>query len=159
MVQIINKLLLLKNTGFKKAIKVLWIFLFCFLIGFSLYIVSVQHDLFGLFGGMPSLKDIENPENDLSSELISVDGVSLGRYFRFNRSQVSYEQLSPDLINTLLISEDHRFRDHSGMDFWAYPRVLWGVLAVNSAGGGSTITEHRANNIYTQNHKLDAQTQ
>lgn len=77
---------------------------------------------------MPSLKAIENPENDLSSELISADGVSLGRYFRYNRSQVSYDKLSPDLVNTLILSEDHRFYEHAGMDFIAYLRVAWGCL-------------------------------
>src|SRR5688500_10445372 len=157
--QKINKILLVRSVWFKKSIKAIWILFLCFIIGLPVYVYSVRFDIFGLFGGMPSLKAIENPENDLSSELVSADGVSLGRYFRYNRSQVTYEQLSPQLVNTLLLSEDHRFYDHSGMDFWAYPRVLWGVLAVNSAGGGSTITEHRANNIYTQNHKLDAQTQ
>jgi hypothetical protein len=86
----------------KKATKTLWILFACFVIGFPIYVVSVGSDLFGLFGGMPSLKSIENPENDLSSELISADGVSLGRYFRYNRSQVTYSQLSPDLVNTLL---------------------------------------------------------
>ncbi len=104
---------------------------------------------------MPSLKAIENPENDLSSELISSDGVSLGRYFRYNRSQVTYDQLSDDLVNTLLLSEDHRFYKHSGMDFWAYPRVLWGLLTFNSAGGGSTITQQLAKNLYTINPELD----
>ncbi|HEY9488191.1 MAG TPA: transglycosylase domain-containing protein, partial [Chryseosolibacter sp.] len=104
---------------------------------------------------MPSYAAVENPQNDLSSELISADGVSLGRYFRFNRSQVSCDQLSPDLVNTLLLSEDHRFYDHAGMDFWAYPRVIWGILTFNSAGGGSTITQQLAKNLYTQNPELD----
>ena len=98
---------------------------------------------------MPSLKAIENPENDLSSELISADGVSLGRYFRYNRSQVTYDQLSPDLVNTLLLSEDHRFYNHSGLDFKAYLRVLYGILTFNSGakGGGSTITQQLAKNL------------
>ena len=104
---------------------------------------------------MPSLKAIENPENDLSSDIISADGVSLGRYFRFNRSQVTYEQLSPELVNTLLLSEDHRFYQHSGMDFWAYPRVLFGIITFNNKGGGSTITQQLAKNLYTINPELD----
>jgi penicillin-binding protein 1A len=62
---------------------------------------------------MPSIREVENPKNDLSSELISADGVSLGRYFRYNRSQVSFDELSDDLKNTLLISEDHRFYHES----------------------------------------------
>ena len=96
-----NSILLLQNPWFKKATKILWILFLCFIIGLPVYVFSVSSDLFGWFGGMPSLKAIENPQNDLSSELISADGVSLGRYFRFNRSQVTYDQLSPDLVNTL----------------------------------------------------------
>jgi penicillin-binding protein 1A len=100
---------------------------------------------------MPSLREVENPENDLSSEIISADGVSLGRYFRYNRSQVRYDQLSDDLVNTLVISEDHRFYNHSGLDFPAYIRVLIGILTFNQQGGGSTITQQLAKNLYTQN--------
>ena len=124
----------------KKVVKGIWILFLCIILGVPLYVYTVSIDLFGLFGGMPSYAAIENPQNDLSSELISADGVSLGRYFRYNRSQVSYDELSPDLVNTLLLSEDHRFYNHAGMDFWAYPRVAWGILTFNAAGGGSTIT-------------------
>lgn len=153
--KISNNPLLLQRSWFRKAVKAVWISFLVIALGFPLYVYTVSIDLFGLFGGMPSYASIENPQNDLSSELISADGVSLGRYFRFNRSQVSYDQLSPDLINTLLLSEDHRFYDHAGMDFWAYPRVLWGILTFNSAGGGSTITQQLAKNLYTQNPELD----
>jgi penicillin-binding protein 1A len=150
-----SNFLFAQSPLFKKTVKGIWIAVLCIVIAVPLYIFCVKTDLFGLFGGMPSLKAIENPENDLSSELISADGVSLGRYFRYNRSQVNYDQLSPALVNTLLYSEDHRFYDHSGMDFWAYPRVLWGLMTFNSAGGGSTITQQLAKNLYTLNPELD----
>ncbi|MBS1488027.1 MAG: transglycosylase domain-containing protein [Bacteroidetes bacterium] len=140
-----------------KAIKYLWIFALVFFLGLPLYVLTVSVDLFGLYGGMPSLREIENPENDLSSEIISADGQSLGRYFRYNRSQVRYQQLSPDLVNTLLISEDHRFHQHSGLDLPAYFRVIKGLVTFNSAGGGSTLTQQCAKNLFTQNadKKLD----
>ena len=152
-----NSILLLKSNGFKKLVKGIWILFICFIVAVPLYVYSVQFDLFGLFGGMPSLKAIENPENDLSSELLSADGVSLGRYFTYNRSQVTYDQLSPHLVNTLLFSEDHRFYDHSGLDFQAYLRVLYGIATFNSGakGGGSTITQQLAKNLYTLNPELD----
>lgn len=150
-VQKIRKALTLEHRWFSNIVKVIWILFFCFLIGFPLYIYSVSINLFGLYGGMPSLKSIENPENDLSSELISADGVSLGRYFRYNRSQVSFDDLSDELVNTLLLSEDHRFFNHSGMDFIAYLRVFKGLITFNPAGGGSTITQQLAKNLYTQN--------
>lgn len=150
-----RSILLAPNTLFAKIVKWIWITFLAVIVAIPLYVLSVSVDLLGLFGGMPSLKAIENPENDLSSEIISADGVSLGRYFRYNRSQVTYEQLSPELVNTLLLSEDHRFYQHSGMDFWAYPRVLFGILTFNNKGGGSTITQQLAKNLYTINPELD----
>jgi penicillin-binding protein 1A len=150
-----KKFLLTENKWFGRLVKLTWILFLCIVLGLPLYILTVSQDPFGLFGEMPSLKAVENPSNDLSSELISADGVSLGRYFRYNRSQVEFDQLSPDLVNTLLYSEDHRFYDHAGMDFWAYPRVFWGLLTFNSAGGGSTITQQLAKNLYTLNPELD----
>lgn len=151
----VSEVLQLSRPWFSKVIKGMWILFFCLILGLPLYVYSVSIDLFGLFGGMPSLKDIENPENDLSSELMSSDGVSLGRYFRYNRSQVTYDQLSKDLVNTLLYSEDHRFYEHSGLDFPAYIRVLKGILTFNtSQGGGSTITQQLAKNLYTKNAEM-----
>src|SRR5688572_5503109 len=144
-----------QKTGFRKATKAIWIIFFCLVIGVPIYVYIVKANLFGLFGGMPNLKAIENPQNDLSSELISADGVSLGRYFRYNRSQVSYEELSPDLVNTLLLSEDHRFYEHSGMDLWAYVRVGFGLLTFNPAGGGSTITQQLAKNLFSTRDELE----
>lgn len=149
-----NKALLAKSRWFQWLTKAIWIFFLCIILGVPAYVYSVRFDLFGLFGGMPSLKAIENPENDLSSQLIASDGVVLGSYFRYNRSQVTYDQLSPDLVNTLLYSEDHRFYEHSGLDFQAYLRVLYGILTLNPQGGGSTITQQLAKNLYTQNPEL-----
>lgn len=149
-----NKYLLARSKWFQWLTKAIWIFFLCIILGLPAYVYAVRFDLFGLFGGMPSLKAIENPENDLSSQLISSDGVVLGSYFRYNRSQVTYDQLSPELINTLLYSEDHRFYDHSGLDFQAYLRVFYGILTLNPQGGGSTITQQLAKNLYTQNPEL-----
>ncbi|UII28497.1 transglycosylase domain-containing protein [Fulvivirga maritima] len=137
-----------KSKGFKFAVLALWIFFFIVVILLPIYILTVNVNLFGLYGGMPSLKALENPENDLSSELISADGVSLGRYFRYNRSQVTYDELSPELVNTLLSSEDHRFYKHPGIDFQGLIRAVVGKLTFNYAGGGSTITMQLAENLF-----------
>ncbi|MBX2911679.1 MAG: transglycosylase domain-containing protein [Cyclobacteriaceae bacterium] len=152
-----NKLLGYKSKWFGTITKWVWVLLLAVLLGLPIYVFTVSINLFGLYGAMPSIKEVENPENDLSSEIISADGVSLGRYFRYNRSQVLYEELSEDLINTLVISEDHRFYNHSGLDFPAYIRVLFGLLTFNHQGGGSTITQQLAKNLYTMNpeHSLD----
>jgi penicillin-binding protein 1A len=148
----ISSLLRIEKPWIGKAIKYVWIAFLCFIIGFPLYIYTVKIDLFGLYGAMPSTLEVENPENDLSSEVISADGVSLGRYYRgANRSQVHFEDLSEDLVNTLVLSEDHRFYNHSGLDFPAYMRVLYGIITLNPQGGGSTITQQLAKNLYTMN--------
>ena len=148
----INRLLRSEKSWIPKAIKYSWIAFICMTLGFPLYLFTVSINLFGMYGEMPSLIEVENPENDLSSEIISADGVSLGRYFRgYNRSQVLFEELSEDLVNTLVISEDHRFYNHSGLDLPAYVRVIFGLITLNPQGGGSTITQQLAKNLYTMN--------
>ena len=140
-----------KNNGIiwkKRIVLASWITFLCLFIGLPLYIHGVKNDLFGLFGGMPSLSQLENPENDLSSTLYYVNGDQMGKYFRSNRSQVGYEDLSQELITTLVVSEDHRFFNHSGLDLIAYLRVAKGLLTFNPAGGGSTITQQLAKKLY-----------
>jgi penicillin-binding protein 1A len=146
--QRLTALLLLEKPWFKKIVKIIWILFFAFILGVTSFVFLVLKNPYDLFGGMPSLKAIENPDNDLSSEVISSDGVSLGRYFTYNRSQISYEELPPVLVKTLLISEDHRFYEHSGMDFWSYTRVIWGIITFDSQGGGSTLTQQTAKNLF-----------
>jgi penicillin-binding protein 1A len=137
-----------KRGIFGWVIRIGWIVCVSILLLVPFYVYTVSVDLFGLYGGMPSLRALENPENDLSSELISSDGEVLGRYFRFNRSQVTYDDLSPELVNTLLSSEDHRFYQHSGIDFKGLMRAVVGKLTFNYAGGGSTITMQLAENLF-----------
>jgi penicillin-binding protein 1A len=149
----ISKLLKTERTWFRKVIKYTWIVFFVFLVGMPLYVLTVSIDLFGLYGGMPDIKEIENPENDLSSHLISADGEILGSYYRYNsnRSQVMFDELSDDLVHTLLYSEDHRFYNHSGLDFESFLRVGFGLVTFNPQGGGSTITQQLAKNLFTRN--------
>jgi len=123
----------------------MWVIFTLMISSVPLYFYSVKVDFLGLYGGMPELKALENPENDLSSELFTEDGVSLGKYFRYNRSQVSYDQLSPNIINALRAKEDIRFNDHSGIDFQAFARA---VFYLGSRGGGSTITQQLAKKLY-----------
>ena len=139
----------------RKAKRFIWISLLLLIVLPLLYVYSVRINLFGLFGGMPGYAAVENPENDLSSDLISSDGVSLGRYIRYHRSQVHYHELSADLVNTLLLSEDHRFYGHAGMDFLAFPRVFYGLITFTNQGGGSTITQQLAKNLFTLNPELE----
>lgn len=138
------------NNLFSKIIKGVWI---AFLSGIILVLIgvfSVRINLFNLFGDLPSYKSMENPEaeNDLSSVLISADGVELGKYFRYNRNQVTFDDLSPSLVEALLSTEDIRFYDHSGIDPKGLLRALIGKLTFSFRGGGSTITMQLAENIF-----------
>ncbi|MEQ8881220.1 MAG: transglycosylase domain-containing protein, partial [Cyclobacteriaceae bacterium] len=91
------------------------IFLFG-VISVPLLFYAVKTDYNGLFGGLPSLQALERPDPELSSEIISADGVSLGKYYRTNRTPVTFEELSPEMVNTLLVTEDIRFKEHPGID-------------------------------------------
>lgn len=146
--QKISNILLLQRPWFGRVVVGIYIITIAIAIGFPLYIYAVISNPYNLFGAMPALRTIENPAHDFSSEVISADGVSLGRYFRYNRSQITYDQLSPYLVETLVISEDHRFFQHSGMDAQAFLRVIAGMISLNSQGGGSTLTQQTAKNLF-----------
>lgn len=135
----------------KYILRAFWIGFFCAIVGLPTLFLMVKNDTFGWFGGLPSLDALERPDPDLSSELISVDGESLGKYFRKNRTPVTYEELSPELVNTLLVTEDIRFKDHSGIDLRALFRAMIGIVTFNFNGGGSTLTMQLAENLYKTN--------
>ncbi len=133
----------------------IWIALISALLFLFLLIISVNYNFFNLFGGMPSLQDLEKPESELSSELYSSDNKLLGKYFRFNRSPVKFSELSEELVTTLLVTEDIRFYDHSGIDLKGLVRASYGVtkniLTLGGSGlegGGSTITQQLAKNLF-----------
>ena len=142
-------------SSLKKIIKTIWVISTLSIIIFVFGIYSIKIDLFGLFGGMPSLQDLEKPQSELSSELYSNDTILLGKYFRYNRSPVKYHELSNELITTLLVTEDIRFYNHSGIDFKGLVRATYGVfkniITLGSSGlegGGSTITQQLAKNLF-----------
>ena len=108
----------------------------------------------GALGYLPPLEELQNPKNTFASEVISADMQSLGRYYRYeNRIGVQYTDLSPNLINALVATEDVRFYEHTGVDFKSMFRA---ILKLGRAGGGSTLTQQlakqlwspRANNIF-----------
>ncbi len=139
------------NNLFSKIIKGIWIAFLSMIILTIIGIFSVRINLFNLFGELPSYESMANPEaeNDLSSVLISADGVELGKYYRFNRNQVTFDDLSPKLVQTLLSTEDIRFYEHSGIDPRGLFRALFGKLTFSFRGGGSTITMQLAENIFS----------
>ena len=103
-----------------------------------------------VFGPMPSFEDLENPTSNLASEVYSEDNVLLGKYYIENRSYTSYEELSPNIENALISIEDVRFRSHSGIDFRGLGRVLVKTIVMGDkdAGGGSTLTQQLAKNLF-----------
>ena len=105
----------------------------------------------GVWGPLPDFEELENPETNLATEILSADNKLLGKYFYENRTHIEYDELSSDLINALIATEDERFFNHSGIDFIALFRVLKGVLTGNSnLGGGSTITQQLAKMFFSK---------
>jgi penicillin-binding protein 1A len=132
-----------------KIIKYIWIGFGAGLALFVLFVGAVNINFLGLFGKLPDFKALENPQSELSSELYSSDGVLLGTYFRENRSPVSYNDLSPNLVNALIATEDVRFEKHSGIDFQSMGRVLFkSVILQQGTGGGSTLSQQTAKNLF-----------
>ncbi|GAA0877718.1 transglycosylase domain-containing protein [Algoriphagus jejuensis] len=132
-----------------KTIKYLWIAFVGGVIFFILFVWMVSANFLGLFGSLPDFKALENPESELASELYSADGFLLGTYARENRSPVNYEDLSPNLVQALIATEDVRFEDHSGIDMTAMLRVfVKSILLGQSAGGGSTLSQQTAKNLF-----------
>ncbi len=122
----------------KRSVKILWRIFFG---GFLLVVLLFMAANFGLFGKMPSVTDLENPEADLASEIYTSDGLLMGKYYAENRSEVKYNEISPNVINALVATEDERFYDHSGIDAQAVGRA---VFTLGTQGGGSTITQQVA---------------
>ncbi|MBQ9670488.1 MAG: transglycosylase domain-containing protein [Prevotella sp.] len=135
----------------RNFITLLWTILFS-VIGFIL--VAFVAIWFGWIGYMPDFEDLQNPISRYASQVYSTDGKVIGTYNmnRENRVAVSYAHLSPHLTNALVATEDERFYEHSGIDFIALMRavVKRGILQQHSAGGGSTITQQLAKQLYSE---------
>lgn len=136
----------LTTEDIKRYTRNFWIALFAILFLGSLFIMSVR---FGLFGKLPSFQELENPKSNLASEILSDDLSVLGTYYRHNRSNVNYSELSPYLIQALISTEDKRFYDHAGID---YSRTITSVFhtLVGNKQGGSTITQQLALNLFSE---------
>ncbi len=135
---------------YRPTIKKLWLISLISFGAFLLFLAAVSYDFLNLFGGMPGLKSIENPSSEQASEVISSDGVLLGKYFLENRTPVEFEQISPNVINALVAIEDARFTKHSGVDPRGLLRAANGVFTgqSGSSGGGSTLTQQLVKNLF-----------
>lgn len=134
----------------KTFVRILWGTLCAVIVFLAVSFTSIW---FGWIGYMPDLEDLQNPISRYASQVYSVDGKILGTYNmnRENRVHVDYDGISPYLVQALVATEDERFYDHSGIDFIALTRavVKRGILGQKSAGGGSTITQQLAKQLYS----------
>jgi len=133
------------NKSVNRIIKFLWLGFFGGLVFVSLLFTAIS---IGWLGFMPSFEELENPKSNLASEIYSADQVLIGKYFIENRSNVHFDELSPNLVEALIATEDARFYEHSGVDLRALLRVLKGIVTGHRAGGGSTITQQLAKNLF-----------
>jgi penicillin-binding protein 1A len=131
-----------------KYLKYLILFWAIVVLGFSGVVLMFVGISLSWFGFMPSFEELENPQTFLASEIISHDQKLLGTYYVENRSKAHYQEISPQLIQALIATEDVRYLDHSGIDAKALARVLYGALTMQDKGGGSTITQQLAKNLF-----------
>jgi penicillin-binding protein 1A len=123
----------------------LWKLLIGAIAFFALFIVLIGYEV---FGPLPSFRDIEHPKSNQASEIVTDDGRVLGTYFVQNRSNVTYPEISKNVLNALIATEDIRFNEHSGIDF----KRTFTIFFYNIVGkkqGGSTITQQLAFNLFS----------
>ncbi len=135
----------------KFFIRFLWALLVIFVLAAALAFTAIAK---GWVGYMPPLEDLQNPIDRFATQVYSSDGKIMGtwNYNKENRICVDYSQLSPSLVQALIATEDVRFYEHSGIDFYALGRAIVkrGILGQVNAGGGSTITQQLAKQLYSE---------
>lgn len=129
----------------------LWTFLTITVLGAAAAFYAIDE---GWIGYMPPIEDLQNPISRYATQIYSADGKILGtwNYNRENRVMVDYTKIAPAMVQALVATEDVRFYDHSGIDFIALGRAIVkrGILGQKSAGGGSTITQQLAKQLYSE---------
>ena len=127
-----------------KITAALGIFSICFIF----FLATLTY--FGAFGQLPTYADLKAIQNNVASEVYSQDDVLLGKYYIENRVNADFEEISPNIINALIATEDARFFEHSGIDFRAWVRVFIRTILMqdDSGGGGSTLSQQLAKNLY-----------
>jgi penicillin-binding protein 1A len=125
-------------------------FLFAGVISLPFILLTILLCRVGYYEFIPSFEELENPKTNIATEIISSDGMLLGTFHIENRSFTSYEELSANLVYALIATEDIRFFDHSGIDFRSLARVLVKTIlgGDRSSGGGSTISQQLAKNLF-----------
>ncbi|MBF6641543.1 PBP1A family penicillin-binding protein [Flavobacterium sp. J49] len=116
-----------------------------FLYGLGTMVLFFFLASWGFFGSMPSFEDLENPESNLATEIISSDGITIGKFYNENRTPIKYEDLPPHLVKALVATEDERFYEHSGIDA---KRTFGAALQLGRSGGASTLTQQLAKLLF-----------
>ncbi|WP_336093266.1 penicillin-binding protein 1A [Leeuwenhoekiella sp. CH_XMU1409-2] len=132
-----------KQTNYRPYIKGFWIL---FLSGLGAIILVFLLASWGVFGKLPTFEELENPESNLATEILSSDGKTLGKFYNENRTPVKYEDLAQNLVDAVVATEDRRFYEHSGIDMRGTARA---VAFLGSKGGASTITQQLAKLLFS----------
>ncbi len=134
----------------RKFIALAWTVFFCLVAAVAVFFVLAYN---GVIGYMPPVESLRNPQDKFATIIYTADGVEMGRYFRNsgNRIYADLDEISPNVINALIATEDSRFMDHSGIDARAITRALVKTVLMGqrNAGGGSTLTQQLAKQLYT----------
>src|ERR1700678_2615590 len=112
-----------------------------------IFFCSIELNFLWLFGYSPDMQDIKNPNISVASEVYYADGTLIGRYFKENRSPVEFKNISPNIVNALIATEDVRFYSHNGVDFYSFFTSILST-AKGDRRGGSTITQQLAKNLF-----------
>ncbi len=134
---------LIDNDKYKTQIRLFWA---SFLIGICLFIGVFIYAALGYMGEMPPFEQLENPKTNLATQILSSDGVVLGKfYYNDNRTPITYEELPTNIVQALIATEDERYYDHSGIDWYATLRAIY---FLGKRGGASTITQQLARQLF-----------
>jgi len=132
-----------KNTAYKKHIQWIWRFFFTGVLGLVLLFGGAALEW---YGPMPDLQQLENPRTNLATQIISSDGIILGKYYLDdNRTPISFDELPKNMVDALIATEDERFYEHSGIDWRGTLRAF---AYLGKRGGASTITQQLARQIF-----------
>lgn len=141
-----------QNSDNKRYVGIMWVSYLCVLFLIAIFFTMLS---FGWLGFMPTFEELENPKANLATEVYADSGELLGYIGIQNRSNVNYKDISPNMINALIATEDARFREHSGIDARSLFRVLTKTIlgGHKSSGGGSTLTQQLAKNLFPREKK------
>jgi len=133
-----------QKNDYRAYVRWMWILFFTGVLSIALIVMLTTY---GVFGALPTFEEIENPKSNVATVILSSDGETLGKFYRDNRTHTEYKDLSPHLVNALVATEDERYYWHSGIDIEA---IIRAVVKLGKDGGGSTITQQLAKQLYNE---------